>query len=453
MPPSSGSLGRRVATNTSAAIIDLLLTKVANVLVFVLLVRILGTAEIAAIGVATGYLVFLLYLDVSPIRVMLRDYPRLSQDVVRTNRLLSALSLFWIGQCGAMVLVCAFLVGFVLPRLSLPALAFLYVALTIDFIALTLRDWVKTLYYADLRHGTATKISIAENAVRLSCLLLILYLPHIETYAWLLIALAIGSGAVWVGALLAHFRFRPIFDRHTLPLLKHSLTDYGLWDHLNRTAIDTLLTIDTIILSWYAEAPEIAAYAIALRFTSLLLLLPTQLHRGLQVALSNVQTEEKRAEAANTALKLCAAIGLAQLLAVALAGDWILWVLFGASATREVYVYAVIITVAVTAMIPSWPVLSIINNFASLREAFRLVFLPAMLVGLPMYVLSAAYAGGLGMALAKVVVYAGLGGALMLFCAKKCPFPLQVTVLSPREKALMRELFWQQPLGWWWRER
>ncbi len=72
-------LSRRIFSNTTAAIADQLITKLGTTLVFVVLVRILPAEDIATIGIATSYIVVVQYLDVGLIRILLRDYARLSE--------------------------------------------------------------------------------------------------------------------------------------------------------------------------------------------------------------------------------------------------------------------------------------------------------------------------------------------------------------------------------------
>jgi hypothetical protein len=57
----------------------------------------LRASDIAAIGIAAGYLVFVSYLDLSPVRALLRDFPRFARDREARDRLFTGLAGFWLG--------------------------------------------------------------------------------------------------------------------------------------------------------------------------------------------------------------------------------------------------------------------------------------------------------------------------------------------------------------------
>jgi O-antigen/teichoic acid export membrane protein len=433
------SLARRLVSNTGAAIADLVLSKLAQVLVFALIVRLLEVEAVAAVGVAAGYLVFIAWLDVGPIRVLLRDWPRLKDNPAAADRLLTGLFLFWLGQAVAMFLVALALILWILPLAGLPGLGLVFLAVTVDFVAMSFRDWIKTVFYADLRQWTATWIGLVESVLRLLAFGLLLLFPSLLAYALLLIVMGLIGILLWSAVFLRHFRWRPHPARATLPALRASLADYGLWDHANRMVIDTLFLIDTVILAWFRGAEEIAAYAIALRVTSMLFLIPIQIHRGLQVALVNLPTE-RRGAASTAVLKLTLLVALGQLAFMAVAGDLLLWALFGRDLPAGTLAYTLIISLAVTVMNLGWPLIAVLNSQASLRRVFVRVFLPMLPAGLALYVAAAAWGGALWLAWANVVVYLLLTLLLAAAVARLAPFRPERTLLAAEERAVLRQL-------------
>src|SRR6185295_16141517 len=149
-------LSSKIFSNTTFAIADQLITKVGTTIAFVVLVRILGPADIAALGIATSYMVVVAYLDVGLIRILLRDYAKMADQRDLRDRHITAYFAFWAIQMAAIVVVTALMQWLVLRPLGIPGLALLFWALTIDFMALVLQDWIKTLFYADLRQGLVT---------------------------------------------------------------------------------------------------------------------------------------------------------------------------------------------------------------------------------------------------------------------------------------------------------
>jgi O-antigen/teichoic acid export membrane protein len=436
------SLAKKVFNNTVFGIVEVILSKVGNTVIFILLVRLLSGRDIAAIGIAMGYLVLLAYLDIMPIRVLLRDYPRIIEDLNKRDKLLTSLFLFLALQALAILLLCFTLQFFVLKELNIPGLCFLFFGMTIDFMSLMFQGWIRTILYADFQQFLATKISSIFLLIRLACYSLLLFNPSLDTYTYILVGTSIANCAMWGITFIKRFHFRPNFCADTLPILRRSLNSYGLWDHFNRMVIDTLFTIDTVVLSLFAlgQLQDIGNYTIALKFTSLLFLIPMQLHLALQVTLSNFNDRKRHINAINVFIKLNCLISFAQLLFVFVAGNWLIRLLFGAGIHTDVIRYATIIAIGVTIMNLSWPLISIINNLCNLRQAFLSVFLPAFVFGGAIYVGSAMFWGAIGVAYGNVAIYTLLALGLAIFTAKKYPFPVKFHLISAEERGLLREL-------------
>ncbi|MEZ4653336.1 MAG: hypothetical protein R3E12_06975 [Candidatus Eisenbacteria bacterium] len=416
------------------------MVKANTVVVFILLVRLLTDRDVAAIGIASGYLVVMAMLDVGPIRVLLRDYPTVARDRRSRDEHLTALVAFWIVQSAAMLLACLALEIWVLPRVGIDGLGFLFFALTVDFLAVSFQDWLKLIFYTAFQQTLATKFSFFLSIARVLCYGLLLFAPSLTTYAWILIATALVLCGIWWQLFRRRFDFHFLWHRRSIPILTASLRSYGLWDHLNRIVIDTVFTIDTVILSWFVAVEPISDYTVALRFTSLFFMIPMQLHLGLQVALSNYRERADQVAATNAFLKLSAAASLLQLAAVFWLGGPLIRLLFGGDTSPAVVQYATIIAIGVTVMNLSLPLLSVINNLGSLRHAFFTVFLPVLLLGLGIYVGATALRGTIGLAWANVAVYAIFALALVIYTFRHHPFPLAVTSLTPRERSFFRRV-------------
>jgi len=433
-------LADKVLSNTVYSIIDVLLLKASTILAFVLLVRSLPDRDIAAIGIATGYLIFVQYLDVGPIRVLLRDYPKLSADSRSRNELLTALFAFWGLQAIAMLVVTFLLIRWVLGPLKIDGLPLLYSAIVVDFVALTLHGWIKVIYFADFQQRVATLISLAVGVVRLCSYVLLFFVPSLETYSAILIVLALAGSAVWIIAFHRRYRFRPIWHSGSLGILRKSLADYGLWDHLNRVVIDTLFTIDLVILSWFADIREMSSYTVALRFASLLRLVPAQLNSALQIASAKAYDGEHRIQVINTMLKVNALVSILQFAIILVLGKWLMTVLFGASAAASALNYALILCGAVTIFNLAYPLIAIVNNYCSLSKGFLFVFLPGLFFGLAAYVTGGAAFGALGMAWCNVLAYFGLAIGLAFFVARFHPISIAWQVVTPAESELLRRV-------------
>jgi O-antigen/teichoic acid export membrane protein len=432
-------LSRRILTNTTAAIADQLITKVGTTLAFVVLVRLLAPADIAALGIATSYMVVVQYLDVGLIRILLRDYAKMAASREMRDRHITAYFTFWALQMGAIVIVTALMQWLVLDRLHIPGLALLFWALTADFMGTVLQDWIKTLFYADLRQGLVTTVGLAITVARLLALFLLLLFPSLAAYSWLLIACAAFGSLVWVSLAYFKFEFRLRSEGTVFALLRHALTDYGIWDHLNRMVIDTLFTIDMAILAIVNQRADIASYSIALRLTSLMMLVPRQLSASLQLALSQYRETEKRGEVAGTYLKANLALLLAQLAVMLIFARPIVVLLFGDGIdVEQVTFFTRVLAVAVSVFALGSPLTGIVNATGSVRRSFLVASLPALVFGLVCYFTAGARWGAVGMAYSNVAAYMVLVVLLAFVVGRYCPLPLRFTWISPRERQFLR---------------
>jgi O-antigen/teichoic acid export membrane protein len=432
-------LSRKILSNTTAAIADQLITKVGTTLAFVVLVRILAPVDIATLGIATSYMVVVAYLDVGLIRILLRDYAKIAHSPELRDRHITAYFAFWAIQMGAIIVVSALMQWLILDRLHIPGLALLFWALTIDFMGVVLQDWIKTLFYADLRQGLVTGVGLAITLLRLAALVLLIFAPTLAGYSWLLIGCAVLGSLVWVilARLKFHFRFRS--EGTVFSMLRHALMDYGIWDHLNRMVIDTLFTIDMAILAMVNQRADIASYSIAMRLTSLMMLVPRQLSASLQLALSQFRETEKRGEVAGTYLKANFLLMLAQLAVILVFARPIVVLLFGDAIDVERVVYFTrLLAIAVAVFSLGSPLTGIINATASVRRSFLLASLPALVFGLACYFIAGARWGAVGMAYSNVGAYALLVVLLGIVVGKYCPLPLRFHWISPRERQFIR---------------
>ena len=438
---SAAPLAGKVFSNTFFSIVDVLLLKASTVLAFVLLVRLLPNEDIAAIGIATGYLIFIQHLDVGPIRVLLRDYAKIAGDQRRRDELLTALFAFWGVQALAMLLVVVILVAWVFEPMPIEGISHLFVAMAIDFLALTLHGWIKVVYFADFQQRIATRISVMLGTVRFLSYGLLFVWPELTTYSVILVAFAVVGSVVWMVAFQRRFKYRPVWHRGSPRILINSLADYGLWNHFNRIVIDTLFTVDLVVLSWFVGVKDMSSYTIALKFASLLTLVPAQISAALQIASAKCSDPEKQRQVVNSILKINGIVSLAQFAVILVIGNWLMTILFGAEATAGSFLYAMIIAGAVTVFNTVYPLIGLINNFCSLRKAFLLVFLPGLVFGIVAYAISGGLYGALGMAWANVVAYAGLAGGLLLFVSRSYSLSPAWKILTTEEARILKQLF------------
>ena len=434
-------LSRRIFSNTTAAIADQLITKIGTTLAFVVLVRILPANDIATLGIATSYMVVVAYLDVGLIRILLRDYARLAESQELRDHHITAYFAFWGVQMAAIVAVTAVMQWLVLGPLGIPGLKLLFWALTVDFMATVLQDWIKTVFYADLRQKLVTIVGFMLTLVRLALLFLLLFEPTLSAYAWILIGFSVVNVLLWVtlARLKFHFHFRP--EGRVFATLRHALGSYGIWDHFNRMVVDTLFMFDVAVLSLVNQRADIASYSIALRLTSLMMLVPRQLSASLQVALSQFREAGKRAEVAGTYLKATLVLTLVQLVGIIVLARPLVVFLFGKDIDVErVVFFTRILAVAVSVFALTSPLTGIVNATSNVRRSFLMASVPALVVGMTCYFIAGSRWGAVGMAYTNIAAYALLVVLLAWVVVRYSAFEFRFTWLSPREREFLRGL-------------
>ena len=219
------------------------------------------------------------------------------------------------------------------------------------------------------------------------------------------------------------------------------INDYGLWNHLNRSIIDTLLTIDIIILGFFGYQREIASYTIALKFSSLFSIIPMQIGRSLQVLISNYKKYPEQVKVINTVLKVNFIVSTTQLLFVILSGEFILHVLFGNNIGQDAITYSIILVIGISVLNIAYPIIGILNNKCKLKSLLISTYLPALFVGGFLYCIAAYFYGGKGLAYGKIMIFAMLNIALAIQVYKNFKFKLDLKFLNQDEKLLIKELF------------
>ncbi len=308
-------------------------------------------------------------------------------------------------------------------------------------MALVLQDWIKTVFYADLRQKLVTIVGLALTVVRLVALLLLVFEPTLAAYSWLLIALSVLSALMWVTLARMKFRFQLRPEGRVFATLRHALGSYGIWDHLNRMAVDTLFLFDVAVLSLLNQRTDIASYSIALRLTSLMTLVPRQLSASLMVALSQYRDPEKRGDIAATYIKAGVVLSLLQLAGIFILARPLVIFLFGENIDVDrVTFFTRVLAVAVSVFAFGSPLNGIANATSNVRRSFLMASLPALVFGLASYFVAGYYWGAVGIAYSNIAAYALMVVLLAFVVARYSSFRFQFTWLSPRERQFLRGL-------------
>lgn len=423
-------------------LIDILSSKVFRIIAFILLARWLATEAIGIIGISEGFLAILGYLEFSFISILYRDNRR-----QRHAAYFSAAVYFWLMQ-SLVMLVIGLGAGVCLAVyrdnwLLLPAIA----GQALSFAMLAGTDIARTYFGLDLRQRFICGINLFLGLVYMASLLLLAGHPGILAYTVLLTANALLGMIVWIRLLRRRYGLKLQAFGDTIPLIRRSFGGFALWNHLNKSAYDAILMIDTFILGLFVSLSEVGSYTIALKFTSMFLIIPTLMSNMITIFLSRMERDAASHAVVNLSVKYGLLFSLLQIILFLTAGRSILIHLLPGADIGRIFIYALLMNLGTLFLNVSRPFQSLIVVRGRIKEAFYKVYLPMIFYSLTVYILFAWRWGTIGAALANITVY-GIAAILLLrYVSGRSLFVFNWQWFSPVERELLADYRRKVPGG------
>lgn len=421
---------------TAYGLLDTMLLRLFAAVSFIILVHLLSKEDIGIIGVASGYMVIFNLLAIAPETVILRDYPKIKNEI---SRRVSAFMIFWLIRLVLLTLVALGVSVFLFDRYQSFLPAFFFLGSVLVYNLTLFPGLITQVFYAGFKQKTVTWINILLNLIGVGLLVFLFMRPNLVTYLIILMVSAVIGMIVWYYRLKKDFSFK-FENRDSFAVIKESIYGFTLWNHLNSAILNMIYQIDTLIISFFVLLSAVGDYTIALGIANFFFIVPQVLQRSVFIGFSNIDNRKDEGTLISAGLKYSFILGIGQLLFFIVFGKAIINMLFTQEHVSEIYVYCLLITCGVTILNIMRPIASLINSKCALKEAFLSVYLPAGIFALAGYLVLTVYYGPVGTAAGNILAYAILSLFLWRFVSKKYPLNLEFELLSEKEKEVLRTI-------------
>ena len=422
---------QKILQVTAYKLADILSSKAFRVITFILLARWLKLDVIGIIGIAEGFLAILGYLEFSFITIIYRD-----DSSGRQSEYFSAAFYFWMLQSMVMIAVGAIAGIFMSHHKGNMLILTAILGQTISFALIAGTDISRSFFSIDLRQRTVFAINFLLGLLSVISLIVLYYHPSLILYMAILTANSALGLYLWMLLLVRRFHVRLIPWRQVYPLIRHGFSDFAVWNYLNKSSYDTILMIDTFILGIFASYHDVGNYTVALKLTSIFLIVPALISSVVTVFIKKYGSNDSDL-LINHSVKYSFLLSFLQLALFMMLGKTVLHYILPHGDSNIIFLYALLMNIGVIFLNISRPFQSLVLVKGSTREAFIKVSLPSIIFGLIAYTLFAREWGAIGTALANISVYAVTAVLITWYVTCRALFKWRLELFSNEERGLI----------------
>lgn len=415
---------------------------IAQFLSSILIIRNIPRADYGLLGVIVGYYVFFNVLNITVESVLVRDHQ------LYGNRINKYLRDF----CG-ISLVKNLAIGLLSCLLSVTLYYFyrdvkVFYAVGINYVVLAGQALVSPLiqyYVVKFNQKLVTRISIIRTFLRLSLLVGLIYYQSMLYYFTVEITVNLLFCVIWfvVAKKQLDFGFLELFKFKSFDwkFIKDVVLHYSMWTHLTGVTTNFVYRSDTFFLSFFVGLIAIGDYNIALTSSNIASIASSILGYQNSVSLSNVNTKEEIEKITNGFLKVSIYLGLVTFLTFVVFGKFYLQLITGEENITEIYYYMLfIVSGLILIKTIATPLVALINMKGSVKDFFKRVSMPLLIIIGVCYTLSAYFYGVMGVAIANLInSFFWLGLILIEF--KKLPYKFRIELNIAKDIQLILNKF------------
>ncbi|MDD3925218.1 MAG: hypothetical protein PHT33_01005 [bacterium] len=379
---------------------DILSSKVFRMITFILLARWLALDIIGIIGIAEGFMAVLGYLEFTFITIIYRD-----DSSGRQSEYFSAALYFWLLQSLAMIVVGTTVGIFMSYHKGNMLILTAILGQTISFILTAGTDISRSFFSVDLKQKLIFTINLVLGLLSVISLVLLYYRPSLLVYATVLVINASLGMYIWTRLLAKHFPVRLLPWREVRLLIYEGFSNFAVWNYLNKSSYDSILMIDTFILGIFASYHDVGNYTVALKLTSIFLIVPALISSVVTVFIKRYGSGDSDV-LINHSVKYSVLLSFLQIALFLLLGKTVLHYILPNGDGNTIFLYALLMNIGVIFLNTTRPFQSLILVKGNTRDAFIKVSLPTIICGLAFYTAFAWGGGALGTAIANISVYA-----------------------------------------------
>lgn len=411
--------------------------KLFEVLSLWILIKIVPTSEVSAIGIAVGFISILNLLNIQPYRQIFKDFSRVQN---RLSDYLSSYVIFWLGQALILTLL-AFLAAFFYVQSGYTwTVFFVVVGLVLAFLFSNLQLILQEFFFVNLKQKRVTYANILFMMIFLATLGLLFIYPSVELYVALILAKSFVTAASFVFLAKTDLGFSFNIPADIKQIILNSIREFAVWDHFIGASLDLINKIFLFFLGLFALQHVTGEVTIALSLANLLTFFPLIIYRTSMLAITRVTTNEGLEKTLTIFSKYAFLFGVVQF-AVYVGFLHYAIAFFAPDSGPDLWMHAFLIGLATTILQIGHPIHAIALLKTDVRRYFLRGILPVSVLALLGYlaVVLLQYPLGVG------VVFVGAAlltvGVSYYFVHQKAGLKIQRVLLYPDEREMWGQFF------------
>jgi O-antigen/teichoic acid export membrane protein len=426
-----GSMHQKLLQVTAYKFADILSSKAFRVITFVLLARWLDLDIIGIIGIAEGFLAILGFLEFSFISIIYRD-----DSSGQQSEYFSAAYYFWLLQSLAMLAVAIISGIFMSYHKGSMLVLIAILGQTFSFALTAGMDISRSFFSIDLRQRLVFTVNFLLGLLSSIALIILYYRPSLMLYMLILTINSALGFYLWTSLLVKCFHVHLLPWKESYPLIRRGFAGFAVWNYLNKSSYDTILMVDTFILGIFASYHDVGNYTVALKLTSIFLIVPTLISSVVTVFIKRYGHSDADL-LVNHSVKYSFVLSLLQLAVFMLLGKTLLNYILPHGDKNIIFIYALLMNIGVVFLNITRPFQSLILVKGNIKEAFIKVSMPSIIFGLMVYSLLAWGWGAMGTALANISVYAVTAAVSAWYVINRSLLKWRFELISKEERNLI----------------
>jgi len=296
---------------------------------------------------------------------------------------------------------------------------------------------IKDLFFVDFRQLAVIKMNLIINTISVLIMLSLFSYPSLIAYSMILLASASLNILLSCVYLKRYFSFQITFGAYSSAkrILKNTLMNFAIWNHLTGSVATILYKIDILILSLFAALSAVGDYTIAVSIAELFLFITIILQKPLHVSFSRLDSKASIEIAMGIFLKYFLAIALLQVTVFYFFG-WHLVRIFTSESADQIFSYSLMIIIGISMLTILRPLGILAAVKTNMRDQFMEVHMPAGIAGTLSYFYLSYMFGPIGAAAGNIVAYSILSLLSLFYVTRHYPLKPKFKLVTPQEKEI-----------------
>ncbi len=424
------SLAEHAARAITFSVGQTVVSKFLAAIQFAILVRLLSTMDLGAIGLTAGYLSMLGLLVLSPENVFVRDFTRIRS---RLHDYISAFTLFAGIRTLALTIVAGGIGFFLVGSKDYSGLAIYFILAAIASGISSFTGPFREAFYANFSQGKIALVDLGTNVLQLLLFACVWYYPSLTTYGLVLIAGACIGAIGWYLTARKHLGYRFHLSKDWKKIIIDSIKDFTFWNQLSSMLLRALYQADVIILGFFVGLGALGDYTIALTIANVFFVIPQLFQKTFSVSFSRLRETNRLEHALGLAVKYNSIFSIIQWAGFILFLPWIL-AFFGPQHPETVAWYGMLIVSGVTLFNIARPWVALMTVKSSQQRLFAELYVWQGVIAIIIYIVAAFLGGVERVAAANIIVFGFAALYTIHYATQKLRLVPRMSIWSPYEQ-------------------